>query len=99
MTETSPLATANIKTREMEQMPKEDMYKLQTKQGKPVYGVQLKIVDDDGNRLPEDGKAFGKLLIKGPWVNKRYYKYEEDAVDADGWFDTGDILILILMAI
>ena len=91
MTETSPLATANIKTREMEQMPKEDLYRLQTKQGKPVYGVQLKIVDDDGNRLPEDGKAFGKLLIKGPWVNKRYYKYEEDAVDADGWFDTGDI--------
>ena len=91
MTETSPLATANIKTREMEQMPKEDLYRLQTKQGKPVYGVQLKIVDDDGNRLPEDGKAFGKLLIKGPWINKRYYKYEEDAVDADGWFDTGDI--------
>ena len=91
MTETSPLATANLRTKEMEAMPKEEMYKLQTKQGKPVYGVELKIVDDDGKRLPEDGEAFGRLLIRGPWVNKRYYKFEEDAVDADGWFDTGDI--------
>ena len=78
MTETSPLATANLRTKEMEAMPKEEMYKLQTKQGKPVYGVELKIVDDDGKRLPEDGEAFGRLLIRGPWVNKRYYKFEED---------------------
>ena len=41
--------------------------------------------------MPEDGEAFGKLLVRGPWVNKRYYKHEEDAIDADGWFDTGDI--------
>ena len=72
-------------------MSKEERYKLQTKQGKPVYGVELKIVDDDGKQLPEDGEAFGKLLIRGPWVNKRYYKFDEDAIDADGWFDTGDI--------
>ena len=91
MTETSPLATANLKTPDMEKLSKDEMYQLQTKQGKPIYGVQLKIVDDDGNRLPEDGKAFGKLLIKGPWIIKRYYKHDEDAVDADGWFDTGDI--------
>ena len=75
----------------MEAMSKEERYKLQTKQGKPVYGVELKIVDDDGKQLPEDGEAFGKLLIRGPWVNKRYYKCGEDAIDADGWFDTGDI--------
>ena len=91
MTETSPLATANIRTKAMEAMSKEERYKLQTKQGKPVYGVELKIVDDDGKQLPEDGEAFGKLLIRGPWVNKRYYKFDEDAIDADGWFDTGDI--------
>ena len=91
MTETSPLATANLKTPDMEKLSKDEMYQLQTKQGKPIYGVQLKIVDDDGNRLPEDGKAFGKLLIKGPWIIKRYYKHDEDAVDVDGWFDTGDI--------
>tara|TARA_B100001057_G_scaffold78576_1_gene73695 strand:+ start:11460 stop:13118 length:1659 start_codon:yes stop_codon:yes gene_type:complete len=91
MTETSPLATANLKTPEMEKMAKDEMYQLQTKQGKPIYGVQLKIVDDEGNRLPEDGKAFGRLLIKGPWIIKRYYKHDADAVDAEGWFDTGDI--------
>ena len=81
MTETSPLATANLKTPDMEKLSKDEMYQLQTKQGKPIYGVQLKIVDDDGNRLPEDGKAFGKLLIKGPWIIKRYYKHDEDAVE------------------
>ena len=91
MTETSPLATANIKTKAMEKMPKDEMYKLQTKQGKPIYGVELKIIDDDGKTLPEDGKAYGKLMIRGPWINKRYYKHDSDAVDADGWFDTGDI--------
>ena len=91
MTETSPLATANIKTKDMEALPKEELYKLQTKQGKPVFGVELKIIDDDGNELPEDGKAYGKLMIRGPWINKRYYKYDSDAVDKDGWFDTGDI--------
>ena len=91
MTETSPLATANIRTKTMEAMSKEERYKLQTKQGKPVYGVELKIVDDDGKQLSEDGEAFGKLLIRGPWVNKRYYKFDEDAIDGDGWFDTGDI--------
>ena len=91
MTETSPLATANIKTKEMEALPKEELYKLQTKQGKPVFGVELKIIDDDGNKLPEDGEAYGKLMIRGPWINKRYYKHDADAVDKDGWFDTGDI--------
>ena len=91
MTETSPLATANLKTPAMEKLSKDELYKLQTKQGKPIYGVELKIVDDEGSELPNDGEAFGRLLIRGPWINKRYYKFEEDAVDADGWFDTGDI--------
>ena len=91
MTETSPLATATLRTPAMDKMSKEERYKLQTKQGKPIYGIELKIVDEDGNRLAEDGEAFGKLLVRGPWVNKRYYKHDEDAIDADGWFDTGDI--------
>ena len=82
---------SGIKTKEMEALPKEELYKLQTKQGKPVFGVELKIIDDDGNKLPEDGEAYGKLMIRGPWINKRYYKHDSDAVDKDGWFDTGDI--------
>ena len=49
----------------MDKMPKEERYKLQTKQGKPIYGIELKIVDDNGNRLPEDGEAFGTLLVRG----------------------------------
>ena len=61
------------------------------KQGYPIFGVFMKIVDDDGKELPHDGKAFGRLLVKGPWIVRRYYKEEHEAVDADGWFDTGDI--------
>jgi fatty-acyl-CoA synthase len=51
----------------------------------------MKIVDENGNPLPHDGTTFGRLLVKGPWVIQRYYKDDRDAVDAEGWFDTGDI--------
>ena len=91
MTETSPLGTTNLVTPEMREMPKEEMYQLQLKQGRACYGVELKIVDDSGNDLPNDGEAQGHLLIRGPWVIKRYFKAEKDATDKNGWFDTGDI--------
>jgi fatty-acyl-CoA synthase len=51
----------------------------------------MKIVDDDGNNLPRDGKSSGHLLVKGPCVSKAYFKLVEEALTADGWFDTGDI--------
>jgi fatty-acyl-CoA synthase len=56
-----------------------------------VFGVQLKIVDDEGNDLPRDGVSSGRLLARGPWVVKRYFKEPEDAVNEDQWFDTGDV--------
>mgnify|MGYP001953806989 CR=1 FL=1 len=62
-----------------------------SKQGPPVYGMSAKIVDDDGGRLPEDGEAFGRLLIQAPWVLDRYYKSEDSALEPDGFFDTGDL--------
>ena len=49
------------------------------------------IVNDDGKDLPRDGRTSGRLLCRGPWVIKRYFKAEEDAADSDGWFDTGDV--------
>ena len=65
-------------------------------QGRPVFGVELRTVDleDRGKVLPRDGEASGALQIRGPWVIRRYFKADEDALTPDGWFDTGDVAIL-----
>ena len=94
MTEMSPLGTSNFLTPEMKKMSKEERYAVQLKQGRPMYGVELKVVDDSGAELPHDGESQGHLLVRGPWVLKRYFKAEKDCVDKDGWFDTGDISVL-----
>ena len=91
MTELSPLGTLCRLKAGMQDWSYERQVDIRLKQGLPMFGVGMKIVDDDNNQLSHDGKAFGRLLVKGPWVIKRYYRDEEDAVDADGWFDTGDI--------
>jgi fatty-acyl-CoA synthase len=94
MTEMSPLGTSNFMTPEMEKMSKEDRYAVQLKQGRPMYGIELKVVDDSGKELPKDGESQGHLMVRGPWVLQKYFKAEKDAVDKDGWFDTGDISVL-----
>ena len=91
MTEMSPIGTANVLTAEMKKMPAEQRHKLQTKQGKAVYGCEMRIADDEGKTLPNDGKTFGRLLVRGPWIVERYYLANEPAVDEEGWFDTGDV--------
>ena len=91
MTETSPLGTFNI-WHDREQLGEEEFAKIRLKAGCPIFGVELKIVDDDNNELPWDGVAFGSLKIRGPWVCSDYYKLDNsDAHDEDGWFDTGDV--------
>jgi fatty-acyl-CoA synthase len=75
-------------------MNKEDRYAVQLKQGRPMYGIELKVVDDSGKELPKDGESQGHLMVRGPWVLQKYFKAEKDAVDKDGWFDTGDISVL-----
>ena len=94
MTEMSPLGTTNVPTPEMKNMSKDEKYAIQLKQGRPIYGVELKVVDDQGNELPKDGESQGHLLVRGPWILQKYFKADKDAVDADGWFDTGDISVL-----
>ena len=91
MTEMSPLGTMNRPLPFMKDMSFEERMDVRVKQGRPACGVDMKIVDDEGKDLPHDGVAFGRLMVKGPWVVERYYKAEETALDADGWFDTGDI--------
>ena len=64
---------------------------LQAKQGRVVFGVDMKIVGDDGRELPRDGKASGELLVRGPWIISRYFKGEGGDPLVDGWFPTGDV--------
>jgi fatty-acyl-CoA synthase len=61
------------------------------KQGRPVFGVDMKIVDEEGNTLPHDGKAQGELLVKGPWIVQTYFRGEGGDPLVDGWFPTGDV--------
>ena len=69
--------------------------KIRLKQGRAIFGVDMKIVDDDGEELPWDGKTYGDLYVKGPWVVREYFKGEggDPLVKAprDGWFPTGDV--------
>ncbi|MFI4941073.1 MAG: 3-(methylthio)propionyl-CoA ligase [Burkholderiales bacterium] len=91
MTETSPLGTAcTLHTRHLS-LPEDQQQAIMEKQGHAIYGVALKIVDDDGKELPWDGKTYGNLLVKGPWVIDSYFKGEGGNVLKDGWFPTGDV--------
>ena len=91
MTEMSPLGTINAPTKKTLSMPTEERYQLQAKQGYPLFGVEIKTVNDQGEELPRDGETSGALKVKGPWIMHTYYKAEESAVDDGGWFDTGDV--------
>jgi acyl-CoA synthetase (AMP-forming)/AMP-acid ligase II len=95
MTETSPLGTLGALKKKHLSMPIEEQSTVLAKQGRAVFGVDMKIVDDDGNDLPWDGKAFGDLYVKGPWVVREYFKGEggDPLVHQNGvgWFPTGDV--------
>ncbi|MCB1617625.1 MAG: AMP-binding protein, partial [Pseudomonadales bacterium] len=91
MTETSPIGTLNSPTPQMRRLPAEARYRQQMKQGRPPFGVEIRIVNDAGEALPEDGKTFGRLLVRGPWVANGYFRSEERNAFVNGWFDTGDI--------
>jgi 3-(methylthio)propionyl---CoA ligase len=91
MTEMSPLGTACTLQTRHDALPEEQKEAILEKQGHVIYGVDMKIVDDDGHELPWDGKTFGNLLVKGPWVISGYFKGEGGDVLEDGWFPTGDV--------
>ena len=95
MTEMSPLGTTGVLKKDSLSLTKDEQYKLQEKQGRGIYGVEMKIVDDDGTSLPKDGVGFGNLMVRGPWVANGYFKGEGgEVLDADGWFPTGDVATL-----
>ncbi|HSC10854.1 MAG TPA: 3-(methylthio)propionyl-CoA ligase [Rhodanobacteraceae bacterium] len=91
MTETSPLGTVcTLKPSQLALAPEQKLA-VQAKQGRVVFGVDMKIVDDCGNELPQDGKASGELLVRGPWIVSEYFKAPGAAPLLDGWFPTGDV--------
>jgi fatty-acyl-CoA synthase len=94
MTEMSPIGTVGAPPANWDEMSDQEQMDYTCKQGRSIFGVELKTVDEDGNDLPRDGISSGRLLTRGPWVVKRYFKEEKDAVDEDQWFDTGDVAAL-----
>lgn len=95
MTELSPVGTTGNLKAGQENLPAAERHRLKSTQGRTVFGVEMKIVDDDGKTLPQDGKAYGELLVRGPWVTNGYYRDEaanKPAFDRDGWFRTGDVV-------
>jgi 3-(methylthio)propionyl---CoA ligase len=94
MTEMSPLGTVcNLKLKHLASDP-EAQLAVQLKQGRAVFGVEMKIVDAEGQELPWDGVATGDLLVKGPWITSSYFKGEQEVGGnplVEGWFPTGDV--------
>lgn len=91
MTEMSPLGTVcNLKLKQAA-WPTDQQMSVLVKQGRSVFGVELKIVDPQGDELPWDGQASGDLLVKGPWILRAYFKGEGGNPLVDGWFPTGDV--------
>ncbi len=92
MTEMSPLGSVNTSEERRDHYSQEDFARVRLKAGRPIFGVEMKIVDDQGTELPWDGVAFGSLKVRGPWICSSYFKLDEsDAHDEDGWFETGDV--------
>ena len=91
MTEMSPLGTlCTLKNKHLN-LPADAQMKLRLKQGRCIFGVDMKIVNDAGETLPHDGKTYGDLLVKGPWIIREYYKQEGESPLVHGWFPTGDV--------
>ncbi|WP_137702741.1 long-chain-fatty-acid--CoA ligase [Marimonas lutisalis] len=94
MTEMSPIGTHGTMPKWVKELPFDQMIDKKAMQGRRVFGVELKIVDEDGNPLPHDGEAAGELFVRGNAIISGYFKNEEaskGAIDADGWFGTGDV--------
>jgi len=97
MTETSPLATLGARSKQLEALPDDERYAVQTSAGKPMFGIEIEIFDEETNRpLNHDGETRGLLRVRGPWVLSSYYKSEKSDcfiqdLQGNTWFDTGDI--------
>ncbi|MBM3557848.1 MAG: long-chain-fatty-acid--CoA ligase, partial [Alphaproteobacteria bacterium] len=92
MTEMSPVGTVSWFRKSEDKLPPDRRYDLIAKQGRPVFGVEFRVVDDDNRDVPKDGKTSGNVLVRGPWIVSGYMKGDgKSQFMADGWFQTGDV--------
>ena len=94
MTEMSPVGTVGAPPANWDSMSEDEQLAYMARPGRSMFGVELRVIDDEGNVLPRDGKSSGRLQTRGPAVVKRYFKQESDCVDDENWFDTGDIAVI-----
>ena len=94
MTEMSPIGTVGSPPANWDSMSDAEQVEYLSRPGRAIFGVELRVVDDDGKVLPRDGESSGHLQTRGAAVVRRYFKKDEDCVDADNWFDTGDIAVI-----
>jgi len=96
MTEMSPVGTVNTLKSGMDKLPQQELNRIKLKAGRPLYGVEIKIVDDVDNELPWDGVTPGLLKVRGPWICREYFRPEtpDSAHDPDGWLNTGDVVTI-----
>ncbi|MFP4625053.1 MAG: long-chain fatty acid--CoA ligase [Natronomonas sp.] len=94
MTETTPLGSLSILRKELAERPPDEQYAYRAKAGMPVPGMNIRIIDDDGNEVPRDGESMGELQVRSPWVVDGYLNRPEENKESftdDGWLRTGDI--------
>src|SRR5699024_8855624 len=94
MTETSPLGTMSTLRKELEDHDAEERYAYRAKTGMPVPGFRMRIIGDDGEKVPADGESMGELEVRAPWVADDYHDRPEatrESFTGDGWLRTGDI--------
>ena len=92
MTEMSPLGTVNVPLPKHADISREEEIKIKLKQGRLVFGVGMRIVDDEGNELPWDGESSGHVHVRGPWIASSYFRGAgAESFTDDGWFQTGDV--------
>jgi fatty-acyl-CoA synthase len=95
MTEMSPLGTVSTLRPEHEALPLDEQFRLRQLAGHGIFGVSMKVVDENGRELPWDGKSAGELKVRGPWVCSGYFRQDSSAShDGDGWFATGDVSVI-----
>ncbi|MFT3689205.1 long-chain-fatty-acid--CoA ligase [Paenirhodobacter sp.] len=94
MTETSPIGLASSLKPKHAVLDDEARLMLEAKQGRPVFGMEFRIEGTDGNPVPRDGKSYGAMLVRGPWVAAGYFNTPESPAHSGGWFDTGDVVTM-----
>ena len=95
MTETSPLGVVACPTPQVDALPAAEREEVMSKQGRVQFGLEIKVLDEDGKKVARDGVAYGDLWVRGPWVTSGYFRSEGgDVLDADGWFLTGDVVTI-----